>query len=73
MARFEILKIKACVHPQDASRTWLVQIAVDGKPCVPFYDHEARRQRMGEDAWFEALKENAAQLVADYGPQSALT
>lgn len=69
---FEILRIKECSHPQDGSRTYLVQIAVDEKPCIPFYDHEINRRTLGEEAWIESLKSNAAGLLREYGPQPVI-
>jgi hypothetical protein len=71
--RFDIIKIKEMTHPQDFSRLYLCQLAVNGIPCVPFYSHEIQRRELGEQAWLESLKENAAGLLAEHGPAPALT
>lgn len=72
MAKFEIMRIQEHSHPLDASRLFLVQIAVDGTPCMPFWSHIQQRRELGEEAWLESLKENAANLVAEYGRAPAL-
>ena len=70
--KFEILRIKEDSHPLDGSRIFLVQIAVDGVPCMPFWTHVAERRAKGEEAWLEGLKENAVDMVARFGRQPAL-
>lgn len=72
MPNFEIIKIKEETHPQDFSRIYLCQIAVDGNPCVPFYSHSIQRRELGEEGWLRSLYENAEQLVMDYGRAPAL-
>jgi hypothetical protein len=71
--KFRRILIKEETHPQDLSRIYLVQIAVDDQPCVPFWSHEIERRRLGEENWWRSLCENAAGLIAQYGPQPALT
>jgi hypothetical protein len=71
--RYEIIRIKEEVHPLDASRIYLVQVAVDGKLCVPFWDSIINRKQLGEDAWIRSLCENAAHLVNEYGPAPYLS
>lgn len=73
MPRFDRIKIAEHTHPQDFSRLYLCQIAVDGKPCVPFWSHEAQRRELGEEAWLQSLNENAEHLLAEHGPAPALT
>lgn len=73
MPRHEIIKIAEHTHPQDFSRIFLCQIAVDGVPCVPFWSHAAQRRELGETAWLQSLFDNAEQMVRDYGPAPALT
>lgn len=73
MPRREIIKLTDHVHPQDFSKLYLVQIAVDAKPCIPFWSHEAQRRELGEEAWLQSLFENAEHLLAQYGPAPALT
>jgi hypothetical protein len=73
MARYEIIRIKEHSHPQDFSRLFLCQIAVDGRPCVPFWSHVAQRAELGEEAWIASLYENAEHLLLEYGPAPALS
>lgn len=73
MPTYEIIKIKEQTHPQDYSRIFLCQIAVDGKPCVPFFSHAIQRKELGEEGWLKSLFENAEMLVRDYGPAPALS
>ena len=73
MSQREIIKISEHVHPQDFSRLFLCQIAVDGAPCVPFWSHAAQRAELGEEAWLESLYQNAEHLLREYGPAPALT
>lgn len=73
MPNFAKIVIKEQSHPQDFSRIFLCQFAVDGVPCVPFYSHVIDRQRLGEEGWLRSLYENAEQLVRDYGRAPALT
>jgi hypothetical protein len=72
MPRYEIIKIKEESHPQDFSRIYLCQIAVDSIPCVPFYSHAIQRRELGEEAWLNSLYENAEMLVKEYGRAPAL-
>lgn len=72
MAKHSIIKIKEMVHPQDFSRLYLCQIAVDSVPCVPFYSHAAQRMELGEDAWVQSLFENAEHMLQQFGPAPAL-
>jgi len=72
MAKYEIVKIKEMVHPQDFSRLFLCQIAVDGRCCVPFYSHIAQRMELGEEAWERSLYENAEHMLQQFGPAAAL-
>lgn len=67
MATHEIIKIKEESHPQDHSRIFLVQIAVDGVPCVPFYSHVIQRRQLGEEGWLRSLCENAEDMIAQFG------
>jgi hypothetical protein len=71
--RHDIIKIAEHTHPQDFSRLYLCQIAVNGVPCVPFWSHAAQRRELGEEAWLRSLFDNAENLVAQYGPAPALT
>ena len=73
MPQREVVKISEHVHPQDFSKLYLVQIAVDSKPCVPFWSHEAQRCELGEEAWLQSLFDNAEDLMARFGPAPALT
>jgi hypothetical protein len=73
MARHEIIKIAEHVHPQDFSRVYLCQIAVNGIPCVPFWSHEAQRRELGEEAWLQSLYDNAEHMIFEYGSAPALT
>ena len=73
MPQREVVKISEHVHPQDFSKLYLVQIAVDSKPCVPFWSHEAQRRELGEEAWLQSLFDNAEDLIARFGPAPALT
>jgi hypothetical protein len=73
MPQREIVKISEHIHPQDFSKLYLVQIAVDAKPCVPFWSHEAQRRELGEEAWLQSLFDNAENLIHQYGPAPALT
>ena len=72
MAKFEIMRMKEVSHPHDGSKMYLVQIAVDGKPCIPFWEYEARRRRVGEEAWLQGLCDNAQSLIASHGVQPAM-
>jgi hypothetical protein len=65
--RYEIICIKEETHPQDSSRIYLVQIAVNGRLCVPFWDSIVNRRRLGEDAWIQSLCENAEGLIREHG------
>jgi len=73
MAQRKIIAIKERIHPQDFSRLFLVQVAVDSKPCVPFWSHISQRVELGEKAWLESLLENGEHLMREYGPAPALT
>jgi hypothetical protein len=73
MPRYEIIKIKEMSHPQDCSRIFLCQIAVDSVPCTPFYSHSIQRKQLGEEGWLQSLYENAEQMIHDYGPAPALS
>jgi hypothetical protein len=70
--KFEIMRIKESVNPQDFSTAYLVQIAVDGKPCTPFWSPAEHRKTMGEDAWVASLKENAEHMLMQFGPAPAM-
>lgn len=72
MAKYELIRIKEEAHPADSSRIFLVQVAVDGVPCVPFYSHSIQRKELGEEAWIESLFENAEMLVREHGRAPAL-
>lgn len=72
-SKYTVVKIKEESHPQDHSRIYLCQIAVDGKCCVPFYSHVIQRNELGEEGWLKSLFENAEQMLADYGPAPGLT
>jgi hypothetical protein len=71
--RYEIIRIREEIHPQDASRIYLIQIAVDGQCCVPFWDSIVNRKRLGEDAWIQSLYENAEGLIREHGPAPYLS
>ena len=73
MPAYEIIKIREEVHPQDCSRIYLCQIAVDGNPCVPFYSHAIQRKELGEEGWLRSLYENAEHLLRQYGRYPALS
>jgi len=73
MPRHEIICIREHTHPQDFSRLFLCQIAVDGKVSVPFWSHAAQRQELGEEAWLQSLFDNAEHLIKEYGTAPALT
>jgi hypothetical protein len=65
MARIEKVFVTEHIHPADFSVSYLCQFAVNGVKCVPFWSHRLDREQLGEDAWFESLKENAEQLVRE--------
>jgi hypothetical protein len=71
--RFSIVRIKEQTHPQDFSRLYLVQIAVDDVPCTPFFSHEIQRRELGEQAWLLSLYDNAEMLVREYGRAPVMT
>jgi hypothetical protein len=73
MPRVDRIKIVPHTHPQDFSTVYLCQFAVDGVPCVPFWSHKAERERLGEDAWYRSLQDNAVGMLAEHGPAPALT
>ena len=73
MPRHGIVKIAEHVHPQDFSKIYYCQIAVDDVPCVPFWSHEIQRRQLGEEAWLQSLFDNAEDLIARFGPAPALT
>jgi hypothetical protein len=70
--RYEIIYLKEHIHPQDSGLVYLVQLAVDGTPCTPFWSHAIHRRQLGEEAWMQSLRENAESLVAEYGRAPAL-
>jgi len=73
MARFERLRLKEVIS-SDGSKCWLVQYAVDGVPCVPFYDHDINRRAHGTDeSWFRDLERQAELAVRQYGRAEVMT
>jgi len=64
--KYEIVSIRAEVHPQDSSKVWLVQIAVNGKLAPAFYDHEINRRKFRTDEeWFAHLAQCAESLMRE--------
>lgn len=72
MPSYEIIRIKEQTHPQDFSRIYLCQIAVDGVPCTPFFSHSIQRHELGEEAWLISLYENAEEMIRQFGRAPAL-
>lgn len=72
MALIEKIAIQEHTHPEDGSRLFLVQFAVDGVPCVPFWSNVVERKAMGDDAWIASLRERAESLVWQYGRSSTV-
>jgi hypothetical protein len=71
--RHSIIKIEPRIHPSDFSTVYLVQIAVDEVPCVPFWSHKIERIRLGEEGWLKALFENAEHMLKEFGRAPALS
>jgi hypothetical protein len=70
---FERLALRETSSP-DGNRWWLVQYAVNGIPCMPFYEPEARRREAGwsDEEWFRHLEEQAESSLESYGMAPAL-
>ena len=64
----ELLKVKEVINRSDASRMYLVQVAIDGKKTVPFWSFEIHRRQLGDDEWVKSLLENGAEVLAQCGP-----
>lgn len=71
-SRHELIKVQEHTHPQDCSKLFLVQVAVDEIPCIPFWSHVAQRIELGEEAWLKSLADNADDMIAKYGRAPAL-
>lgn len=57
----------------DGSRWWLVQFAVNGVLCPPFYEPDRRRRDMGwsDEEWMRHLEEQAESAIESYGAAQA--
>jgi hypothetical protein len=69
--KVERISIVPRLHPYDGSTSYLCQFAVDGVPCARFWSHFAERQSLGEDSWYEMLKQKAVEMYQEHGPQPA--
>jgi len=67
--------LREVINPVDGSKVWQCQFAVNGAPCMPFYDHEINRRKFAsDDEWFERhLYPTAQELLKQYGPAPALS
>lgn len=66
--RHELIHLSEHTNPDYPYPVYLVQYAVDGKKCPPFWSTKKARIDMGEDAWFESLKLEAEAAIAENGP-----
>lgn len=71
--KFELIHLSEHVHPDYTTPIYLVQFAVSGKVCPPFWSTKQSRVELGEDMWFENLKLEAEAALAASGPARALT
>jgi hypothetical protein len=71
--KFELIHLSEHTHPGYQTPVYLVQFAINGQVCPPFWSTKQDRVDMGEDMWFESLKQNAEGALAECGPSKALT
>lgn len=73
MKTYERIAMRETSAP-DGSRWWLVQFAVNGVPCMPFYEPDRRRREMGwdDEQWFQHLHEQADSSLEAYGRAAPL-
>lgn len=69
----ELIHLSEHVHPDYSSPVYLVQFAIDGHVSPPFWSTKKARVELGEDAWFQGLKDEATAALADNGEAKALT
>jgi hypothetical protein len=71
--KFELIHLSEHTHPGYHTPVYLVQFAVDGQVCPPFWSTKQSRIELGEDMWMENLKLEAQGALDECGPSKALT